>query len=56
MNNRNIMGFALVGLAVVLAGLIASSAGDAVARLVGRAAWYMPYAALVGAVRYFRAA
>lgn len=54
MNNRNIMGIALVVLAGATVGLLASSVGATVSGFVGKAAWYLPYAALVGAVRCFR--
>ena len=36
--------------------LLVTSAGAEAARLFGKAAWYLPYAALVGSIRFFRAA
>ena len=51
MNIKNIMGFGLIGVTALLACLLASSAGESATRLVGKAAWYLPYLSLVGAVR-----
>jgi len=50
--NRNaVIGLALVVVAGVLACVLAGSAGGAARDLLGKAAWYLPYAALVGGVR-----
>ena len=56
MNNRNIVGITLALIAVALVCVLASSLGDAAARLVGKAVWYAPYVALVGAVRCLKTA
>lgn len=55
-NSKNIIGIALIGLAAATACLLATSAGEPAVRLFGKAAWYLPYVALVGSVRLFRAA
>ena len=36
--------------------LLVTSMGGEATRLFGKAAWYLPYAALVGSIRFFRAA
>ena len=54
-NNKSIIGIALIGLAATMVYLLVTSAGDEVTWLFGKAAWYLPYASLVGAVRFFRA-
>lgn len=54
MNRKNIIiGLALVAVAAVLSALAATEAGDLAARFVGKAVWYVPYAALIGALRCF---
>ena len=55
-SNRNMIGIALIGLAATMVYLLITSAGEPAARLFGKAVWYLPYAALVGSVRFFRAA
>lgn len=50
-NSKNVIGLALIVLATSLACVLVSSAGESAVRLVGKAAWYLPYVALVGAVR-----
>ena len=54
-SSRSMIGIALIGLSATMVYLLATSAGDAATRLFGKAAWYLPYAALVGSVRFFRA-
>ena len=58
MNNRKTvtLALALVLVAAGLGGLLATSVGEPVVRLVGKAAWYLPYATLVGAVRVLKLA
>ena len=56
MNSRNIIGIALVAVAASLIWGITSSVGESAVRLCGKAVWYLPYVALVGSVRFFRAA
>ena len=51
MNSKNIVGLALIVIAASLACVLASSAGEPTVRLIGKAAWYLPYVSLVGAVR-----
>ena len=55
-SNRSMIGVALIGLAATMVYLLVTSAGAEAARLFGKAAWYLPYAALVGSIRFFRAA
>ena len=55
-SNKSMIGIALVGLAAAMVYLLVTSAGAPAARLLGKAAWYLPYAALVGSIRFFRAA
>ena len=54
MNRNNIIGIALVAVAAGLIALMTTEVGDLAARCVGKAAWYLPYVAVVGAVRAFR--
>ena len=56
MNNKNIIGILLIVLAALSAFLIVEPVGAELVRCVGHAAWYMPYALLLGAIRCFRAA
>ena len=57
MNNSKVMvGTAFAFVAVAAVCVFASSAGDAVVRLIGKAAWYLPYASAAAAVYCFRAA
>ena len=58
MNNRKTVTLALtlVLVAAGLGGLLATSVGEPVVRLVGKAAWYLPYVSLVLAVRSLRVA
>ncbi len=52
--NRNVViGSALFAAAVTGLVLATGSTGDYAARFVGKAVWYAPYAALVGALRFF---
>ena len=54
MNRKNIIiGLAIVAVAAVLSALAATETGDLAARFVGKAVWYVPYAALIGALRCF---
>ena len=46
----------LVVLAALSAFLIVEPVGAELVRCVGKAAWYMPYALLLGSIRCFRAA
>ena len=55
MNKKNIIGIALIASTAAFACLACSSAGDYVARFVGKAVWYLPYASLVGGVGMLRA-
>ena len=54
--NRNMIGIALIALAATMVCLLMTSAGAEATRLFGKAAWYLPYAAVVGSIRFFRAA
>ena len=56
MNKMNVIGMVLAGIAATLAALLVSGVGEAAAACVGKAVWYLPYVAAVGAVRAFRAA
>ena len=55
-SNRSMIGIGLIGLAAVMVYLLATSLGDAAVRIFGVAAWYLPYAAIVGSFRFFRMA
>lgn len=56
-NNRtNLMGLAFIALAAASVALLMTSVGDIAVRCVGKAVWYLPYVAVVGAVRCLRAA
>ena len=55
-SNKSMIGIALIGLAATMVYLLVTSAGAEAARLFGKAVWYLPYAALVGSIRFFRAA
>lgn len=56
-NNRtNLMGLAFIALAAVSVALLMTSVGDLAAQCVGKAVWYLPYVAVVGAIRCLRAA
>lgn len=52
MNKKNLMGVALVAVAVLAVGLNLTVAGDVAAKFLGKAVWYLPYMAAVGAARY----
>ena len=52
MNKNAYIGFALLAAAAAIACLIPTYAGSVAARLVGKAVWYLPYAALVGGFRF----
>ena len=54
-SNRSMIGIALIGLAATMVYLLVTSAGAEATRLFGKAAWYLPYATLVGSIRFFRA-
>ena len=56
MNSKVIIGVLLVVLAALSAFLIVEPIGAELVRCVGKAAWYMPYALLLGSIRCFRAA
>ena len=56
MNNKSIIGILLIVLAALSAFLIVEPVGAELVRCVGHAAWYMPYALLLGSIRCFRAA
>ena len=56
MNKKNIIGIALIASTAVFVGLACSEVGDCVARFVGKAVWYLPYASLIGGVRFLAAA
>jgi len=51
MNKNAIIGLALVAFAVALSCVLAGSVGEATKGLLGKAVWYLPYAAFVGGVR-----
>lgn len=51
-----VRGVGFICLAAAFACLLATSAGEAVTHLVGKAAWYLPYVSLVLAVRSLRVA
>ena len=55
-SNRNMIGIALIALAATMVYLLVTGVGAEATRLFGKAVWYLPYASLVGAVRFFRAA
>ena len=55
-SNRSMIGIALISLSATMVYLLVTSAGAEAARLFGKAAWYLPYASLVGSIRFFRAA
>ena len=55
-SNKSMIGIALIGLAATMVCLLTTSVGAEATWLFGKAAWYLPYAALVGSVRFFRAA
>ena len=56
MNKMNMIGMVLAGIAATLAALLVSGVGESAAACVGKAVWYLPYVAAVGAVWAFRAA
>lgn len=52
-NTKNLIGGTLlVVAAAVMLALAKTCVGDAVVHLVGKAAWYLPFAALVCGVRF----
>lgn len=55
-SNKSMIGIALIGLAATMVYLLVTGVGSEAVRLFGKAAWYLPYAALVGSIRFFRAA
>ena len=55
-SNKSMIGIALIGLAAAMVYLLVTGIGAEAARLLGKAVWYLPYAALVGSIRFFRAA
>ena len=55
-SNRCMIGIALIGLAATMVYLLVTGLGTEVVRLFGKAAWYLPYAAFVSSIRFFRAA
>ena len=56
MNRENIIGIMLIAVAAALVALLNSDVGAMAAKCVGKAVWYLPYVAVVGAVRSFRKA
>lgn len=56
MNKNTLIAAGLVILAGLSLWLIGSSVGDTLAGALGKTLWYLPYAALVGAVHSFRLA
>ena len=56
MNNKTIIGILLVVLAALTTYFIVEPVGAELVRCVGKAAWYMPYALLLGSIRCFRTA
>ena len=56
MNNKVIIGILLIVLAAVATFVIVEPVGAELVRCVGKAAWYMPYALLLGSIRCFKAA
>ena len=55
-SNKSMIGIALIGLAATMVYLLVTGIGAEAARLLGTAVWYLPYASLVGSIRFFRAA
>ena len=55
-NSKSMIGIALIGLSATMVYLLVTGIGSEAARLFGKAAWYLPYASLVGSIRFFRAA
>ena len=55
-SNKSMIGIALIGLAATMVYLLVTGVGVEAVRLLGKAAWYLPYASLVGSIRFFRAA
>ena len=55
-SNKSMIGIALIGLAAAMVCLLVTSAGAPLVRLLGKASWYLPYAAVVCSIRFFRAA
>ena len=54
MNKNIIVAAALAVFAIVATVVLCAAPEFALAKLVGKAAWYVPYAALVGAVKAVR--
>ena len=54
MNKNIIVAAALAVFAIAVAVVLCTAPELALAKLVGKAAWYVPYAALVGAVKAVR--
>ena len=55
-SNKSMIGIALIGLSATMVYLLVTGFGAEAVRLFGKAAWYLPYATLVGSIRFFRAA
>ena len=55
-SSKSMIGIALIGLAATMVYLLVTGIGAEAVRLLGKAAWCLPYAALVGSIRFFRAA
>ena len=51
MKKQSVVGFAFIALACALVAFACSSLGESVGSFVGKAVWYLPYAALVIGVR-----
>ena len=56
MNSKVIIGILLIVLAALATFFIVEPVGAELVRCVGKAAWYMPYALLLGSIRCFKAA
>lgn len=54
MNKNIIIAVALVTVALASGIVLCTAPEFALSRLLGKAAWYVPYAAIVGAVKAFR--
>ena len=55
-SNKSMIGIALIGLAATMVYLLVTGIGAEAARFFGKAVWYLPSAAIVGSIRFFRAA
>ena len=55
-SKKNMIGIAFIALAATMVYLLTTPVGAEATRLFGKAVWYLPYASLVGSIRFFRAA